>query len=168
MKKVLKRAFLICLSFIMLMPTTAFAAVGGEEAAPEWQDVELSQEEFDRILANNPNNAVTPYTSGLICGYSIGIDRSGSTLTIVGRTIGSPSVVKAGFKKIVIQRKKSGGTWSDYKTYSDLYNNRSSYVLSKTITISSGYYYRVTCIHYAKKNIFSTEKINNTSNTIKY
>lgn len=32
----------------------AFAAVGGEEA--EWQDIVLSDEEFEEILSNNPDN----------------------------------------------------------------------------------------------------------------
>lgn len=42
----------------------AFAAVGGEEA--EWQDIVLSDEEFEEILSNNPDNQITPLSSDLI------------------------------------------------------------------------------------------------------
>ena len=33
------------------------------------------------------------------------------------------------------------------------------YTLNKSLTIATGYQYRVTAIHYAKKSLFSTQKI---------
>ena len=55
---------------------------------------------------------------------------------------------------------------TDYKTYDDLYTDGHTYILSKSIAVASGYQYRVTCTHYAKKNLFSTQKINNVSNVV--
>ena len=40
--------------------------------------------------------------------------------------------------------------------------------ISKSLTVTSGYQYRVTCTHYAKKSLLSTQKINNTSNTVTF
>ncbi len=166
MKKILYSILIVCLSVVLLCGNlTAFAEDG--EAQPEWQDITLTREEFDGILANNPNNAVSPLATGLIIERSIGVQRSGNTLTITGKTYCSSSVVKCGFKEVVIQRRaSSSASWSDYLTYTDLYVDTFSYILSKTLTVPSGYQYRVTCIHYAKKNIFSTQKIDNTSNIV--
>lgn len=167
MKKLFKIMVISLLLFTFLVPYTAFAEIGGTDT--EWQDIALSEEEFNAILKNNPNNDITPYTSGLIKTYSISIGKSGSNLIIAGKTNCSYEVTKCGFTKVTIQqRKNSSSSWSEYKSYTDLYNNTSIYNLSKTIAVPSGYQYRVTCKHYAKKNIFSTESISNTSNTVTF
>ena len=58
----------------------AFAAVGGEEA--EWQDIVLSDEEFEEILSNNPDNQITPLSSDLINRHSIAIQKNENCLII--------------------------------------------------------------------------------------
>lgn len=168
MKKVLKLMVISFLLFIFLVPYTAFAEIGGTDA--EWQDIALSEEEFNAILENNPDNSITPYTSGLITLYRIAISKSGTNnLIIAGQTNCSTGVVRSGFTVVTIQqRKNSSSSWSEYKSYTDLYTDSRVYNLSKTIAVPSGYQYRVTCKHYAKKNIFSTEKISNTSNTVTF
>ena len=129
--------------------------------------ITLSQEEFNSVLANNPNNDITTYTTGLIIEYSIAIQKSGNTLTIVGKTNCVSEVVKCGFKEVKIQQRTSNSaSWSDYKTYTDLYADSSVYTLTKSLTVSSGYQYRVVCTHYAKKSLLSTQKIDNTSNIV--
>ena len=167
MKKTLKliiTGFLICL---FLIPYTAFADTS--QITAEWQDIELTNQEFEALLANNPNNEISPYTSGLIVTYMISVSKNGSNLIITGRTTGTAEVVKSGFTKVTIQqRKNSSSSWSNYQSYSSLYNDRSSYNLSKTLAVPSGYQYRVTCTHYAKKSLFSTEKIDNTSNIVTF
>ncbi len=167
MKKIFSLIVVGCLFFTLLIPTNAFASVGGEQA--EWQDIVLSDEEFEKILSNNVNNKIMPYASGLINNYSIAISKSGSNLIIAGTTYGKSNVTKCGFTKVTVQRKSSSSTsWSNYQTYNDLYKDARSYTLSKTLSVPSGYEYRVICTHYAKVNIFSTQKIDNTSNTIKF
>lgn len=145
----------------------AFAAVGGEEA--EWQDIVLSDEEFEEILSNNPDNQIMPLSSDLINRHSIAIQKNGNSLIIAGTTYGSSEVSKCGFTKVSIQRRSnSSASWSNYQTYSDLYNNSHQYILSKSISVPSGYQYRVTCTQYAKKNLVSTQKINGTSNILTF
>lgn len=108
----------------------AFAAVGGEEA--EWQDIVLSDEKFEEILSNNPDNQITPLSSDLINRHSIAIQKNGNSLIIAGTTYGSSEVSKCGFTKVSIQRRSnSSASWSNYQTYSDLYNNSHQYILSK-------------------------------------
>lgn len=151
----------------MFIPSVAYASV--EDNPVEWQDVTLSDEEFERALQNNPNNSITPYATGLIKNHVISINKSGSSIVITGLTEGISDIKKCGFTVITIQRKKaSASSWSTYAKYEDLYNESSIYKLSKKISVTSGYQYRVTCTHYAKKNLLSTQKINNTSNTLSF
>ena len=166
MKKIFYSMLIVCLSVVMLCQNfTVFAENG--EIQPEWQDITLTQEEFDSILANNPNNAIAPCTTGLIIERAIAVQKDGNSLIITGKTYCSSTVVKCGFKEVVIKyRASSSSAWSEYKTYTDLYVDNNSYILSKTITVPSGYQYYVTCKHYAKKNILSTETIDNISNIV--
>lgn len=105
--------------------------------------------------------------TGLITNYSISATLTGTTLNISGKTIGSSSVVKCGFKSVIVERRSSDSSdWEEYTEYSDLYSDSTSYTLTEQLTVSSSYQYRVTCVHYAKKNIFSVEKIENVSNIV--
>lgn len=164
MKKIIKSIFLVCLSFIMLIPTVAYAE---DENVPEWEDATLTEEEFNEILAPYVVDNTKTRASGLITAYGMAISKSGNKLLIAGKTYGNADVTKCGFSKVTVQRKKSSSTsWSTYKTYYDLYRNATSYLLTKELTPASGYQYRVTCTHYARENIFSTEKIDNISNIV--
>lgn len=165
MKKFFMSAVIFILLLSFLLPTVAFAADGGQPE--EWQDITLTEQEMEDILSLNPDNGISTYATNLINRYNIAINKSGSNLIVVGSTIGTYEVKKCGFKEVVIQRRKtSSNSWSTYTKYTDLYIDVSSYTLSKTIAVPSGYQYRVTCIHYAKKSLLSTQKINNTSNIV--
>lgn len=168
MKKIIKMLIMSCLIITCLIPNVAFASVGNNQLQ-DWEDISLTEEEFNKILSMNPNNKIEPCASNLITGSSISISKSGNSLIIAGITKGSADVTECGFKKVTIQRRKnSSSSWSNYKTYENLYNKSDYYRLSKKITVASGYQYRVTCTHYAKKNILSTQKIDKTSNTITF
>lgn len=168
----MKKALFSIVSIVMVIFTLVPTAFAQAEKMPEWQDLVLSQEEFNAILANN-----TVYTTeednratGLIAAYAMAISKSGTnTLNIAGKTTGTSQVVKSGFKEVVVQRRaSSSASWSDYVTYEDLYWDAPACNLAKSITVPTGYQYRVTCIHYAKKNIFSVQKIDNVSNVIQF
>ena len=165
MKKIFMSAIIFTLLISLLLPTVAFAA---DDSHPtEWQDISLTDQEIEDILALNPNNDISTCASNLISMYYIGISSSGNNLIIVGKTYGIPEVKKSGFKEVVIQQRKTiNDSWSTYIKYTDLIVDNPSYTLSKSITVPSGYQYRVTCIHYAKKSLLSTEKISNTSNIV--
>lgn len=164
MKRVVKTLFLICLSFIMMIPTVAF---GAEEEIADWEDITLSQEEFDSIMSPYEKSNAQARTVGLILAYGVALDKSGSSLIVAGKTICDGVVIKCGFSEVKIQRRKNSSySWSTYLTYSDMYSDSFSYTFSKKLTPATGYQYRVTCVHYAKKNILSTEKISNTSSIV--
>ena len=167
MKKIISITLCMCFLFSLFIPNTAFALV--EEETEEWQDIYLSEEEFNAVLSNNPNNDIRPLASGLINAYSIAISKNGNTLIVAGQTVGTMGVVKCGFSKVTIQRRKSGTTeWSDYIPYTDLYSESSLYNLGKSCLVTPGFQFRVVCTHYAKKNILSVEKIDNVSNIVTF
>lgn len=164
MKKSISKLLAILLSILFIFQTSLVVLAEDE---PDWQDITLTQEEFDEILSQNPNNGISTYTSGLIYCYAIGVSSSGSNLLIAGKTICDPHVVKCGFSIITIKRRTSStASWTTYKTYEDIYDNDPSYTLSKSIAVPTGYQYRVYCTHYAKKNLLSKEKIDNVSNVV--
>lgn len=163
MRRVIKSISFILLALVMLVPTTTFAA---EEEVPEWQDITMSEEEIDEFLAPYMVDNTMSRASGLITAYGMSIQKSGTSLKIVGKTICASGVTKCGFTEVIVQRRlRSTDSWSQYDKYTDLYSNSTVYALTKAITPPSGYQYRITCTHYAKK-ILSTEKITNISNIV--
>ena len=168
----MKKALFSIISIVMVMFTLVPTAFAQTEKMPEWQDLVLSQEEFNDILANNTVYTANEDTraSDLIAAWAIAISKSGTnTVNIAGVTTGTHEVVKSGFKEVVVQRRaSSSAAWTDYVTYEDLYIDQIGYVLAKSLTVPTGYQYRVTCIHYAKKNFLSVQKIDNVSNVIQF
>ena len=150
-----------------ILPTTALAANNNVSA----DDANFTDAEFEALnpvyaeyQENNKIRAVE-----LITRKNIGIAKSGSSLVISGYTYGNSDVEKAGFKEVVIERRKnSSSSWSEYKVYEDLYSSSSSYTLKKSVTVASGYQYRVTAIHYAKASLFSTQKIDAVSGYLSF
>lgn len=164
MKKSISKLLAIILSALFIFQTSVVAIA---EDTPDWVDANWTQAEFEEILSNNPDNQISALTDGLINNAYIGISNSGTTLKIAGTTQCAVSVVKCGFTVVTIKRRTSStASWTTYKTYEDLYDSSNIYVLGKTITVPKGYQWRVYCTHYAKKSIFSTEKIERTSNII--
>ncbi|MBR6634556.1 MAG: hypothetical protein IKL41_02885 [Clostridia bacterium] len=168
----MKKFLLSVISLIMVIVTLVPTVFAANEELAEWQDLILTEEEFNSILANNTIHTVDEDTraTGLIAAYALAISKSGTnTLYIAGKTTGTHEVVKSGFKEVVVQRRaNSSSSWSDYATYEDLYWDEIAYVLSKSLTVPTGYQYRVTCVHYAKKNFFSVQKIDNVSNILTF
>lgn len=162
----MKKFLSILLSFLVVMscsvPSYAFAADTSE------YNSEFTQEEFES-LEHVYAVSIQPYSSGLITNHTLGIAKSGSNILITGSTSGSSSVIKCGFSKVIIQRRTSSSTsWSNYKTFTDLYKEDSYYKLSKTVPVEAGYQYRVTATHYAKKSLLSTQKLDATTGSLSF
>lgn len=169
MKRFLKVFLSLVLSFLFLVPTVAYGQTEEETECTkrDWVEADLTKEEIDEILSLNPNNEVQPLATGLIASGSLGISNNGTKINLVAQTVCSPEVVKSGFKEIVLQRRKNSSYgWSDFVIYEDLYANKASYLVTTSVTVMTGYQYRATCVHYAKKNLFSTETLNNVSNIV--
>lgn len=164
MKKTICKLLAVSLSFLFVFQSSLVVFADDE---PDWQDASWTQEEFYDILGQNSQNQISALSSGLIIAYSIAISGSGTNLLVAGQTICNTNVSKCGLTVVTIKRRTSStASWSTYKTYKDLYNSGSAYTLAKTIAVPSGYQYRVYCTHYAKKSLFSTEKIENASNVV--
>lgn len=160
MKRFLLMAFILMLSCVF---STTASAVNIDK-----QRVLFTQEEFE-LLEHTYATYNQSRATGLITDYSLGIAKSGNTLKISGYTYGSSVVTKCGFTEVVVQRRTdSNSSWSDYLTYDDLYSSSNSYTLTKSITVTGGYQYRVTATHYAKKSLLSTEKITGTTGVLTF
>lgn len=150
-----------------VLPTTAFAA----NDSANIDDAIFTDAEFEAlnpIYAEYEENLKVRATT-LIEKKRLAIAKSGSTLVISGYTYGTSDVEKAGFKEVVIERRKnSSSSWSEYKVYEDLYSSGSSYTLKKSVTVPSGYQYRVTAVHYAKASLFSIQKVDAVSGYLSF
>ena len=166
MKRIIRGLICSMIMMALLIPASAFAYTD-DYSDGEWQDSILSEAEFNDIISEN--GGVKSNSSGLITRYNIAVSKSSGKLSIVGLTVGRAEVVKCGFTKVIVQRRtSSNGSWTEYKKYTSLYYNSSAYALSKTLSVPSGYQYRVICTHYAKKNMLNTQKIDNTSNIVSF
>lgn len=162
MKKFISIVSFICAIIMCVSPVTAFASNSTED------DAVFSQEEFEAL---EHVYAVYPQTraTGLIRYKNLGIGYSSGKLVISGYTKCIDEVVRCGFSEVIIERRaNSSSSWSEYKTYDDLYSDSTSYTLSKSVTVPSGYQYRVTATHYAKKSLFSVEKIEVTTGSLSF
>ncbi|MBQ9912993.1 MAG: hypothetical protein IJO73_02060 [Clostridia bacterium] len=105
--------------------------------------------------------------SGLISSYGLNLTKSGSTLTISGRTTGTVEVVRSGFKDLMVQRRKtSDDSWKDYYEYGNLYVDGFAAFLETNLEVAPNYQYRITCKHYAKKSLLVVQTISNVSNIV--
>ena len=96
-------------------------------------------------------NAV-PYAAGLITNYALGCSGESKTVKIIGKTSGSSSMAKIGFKDIVVERSSDNVNWEkEVKVGDKLATSASTYSLANyLVEVEGGYYYRVKCKHYAK------------------
>lgn len=121
----------------------------------------------DRLICEDTDSSNSSRATGLIMVYSLNLSATGNTLKIYAETYCAAEVVKSGFKDLVVQRRKAGSTsWSDYYDYGDLYNDTYSASIVTTLVVPSGYQYRLSCKHYAKKSLLVTQSVSNTSNVV--
>lgn len=154
-------SFLLCLISIVSFFEFNANATNTEEFVPYMVDFTLTTE--DGFDSNEKNTRV----SGLIYSYALNLSKNGTTLHITGLTNCTTEVVKCGFKNLTIQRRKSSSdSWSDYYEYGDVYIESTGANLNTTLVVASGYQYRISCKHYAKKSLLVTQTIANTSGIV--
>lgn len=160
----MKRLISLLLCAITLFTCCVFqtSAVEEEKFVPYVTDFELTS-----AVLEHTNETVESRVSGLILSYGVELSITGTSIKIRAQTNCIADVVKCGFKNFVVQRKKTTGTtWSDYYDYGDMYTETFSSNVNTTLAVGSGYQYRVTCKHYAKKSLLVTQSISNTSNVV--
>lgn len=111
------------------------------------------------------------YTVGLISYELLGISSSSNNIMLTAQTSCTDSMKYVGLKDVVIEQSSDGVNWNKYTRIGDLLSENSTIYVANNLslaTVTSGYYYRVTCSHYAKeKGLFgSSEKDDATSNSI--
>ena len=136
------------LSFGLAIMLCVAGVVGTEinvKAEASSEDIELSSiMTDDALIGYSQNQTWGVYYSD---GYSI-INKISST------KVGAGGVTNAKVKcKVVVnailERKNDSGTWVRVNSWSQTNENAYSAVVSKSVTVASGYYYRVRCYHYA-------------------
>lgn len=162
----MKKFMFVWMAFVVIFscafPTTASATYDLENNFYSVQQVELSEQSY-AVYSQ-------PRTTGLITDCQLVIEKnSNNILHIEGYTEGTNEVIKCGFTEIIVERRtNSSSSWSEYYTYEDLYSSSNEYTLDESLTVTSGYQYRVTATHYAKKSLFSTEKITGTTGALTF
>lgn len=160
----MKKTISVFLSIILIIACFNFstAAIDEKEVAPVVLSFSLATE-ADMFESDGGNARV----NGLITSYGLSLEKTGTTLKIYGQTYAAPDVVKCGFKNLVIQRRSSSSdSWKDYYDYGNAYVDGSAASLATTLSVASGYQYRISCKHYAKKSLLVTQTISNTSNVV--
>lgn len=160
----MKKIFSVLLCLFVLISTFTFGATATNES--EQKPVVLGftlTPEFEFETTDESNTRAT----GLIASYGLDLSKSGTTLHISGHTYCAPDVVKSGFKNLVVQRRKtSSDSWSEYYDYGNVYLEVSGATLNTTLVVASGYQYRISCKHYAKKSLLVTQTVANTSGIV--
>lgn len=159
----MKRIICGLLSVALMFSFFAFDTFAFSEAEAEPYVIDFTLSSVDDFSLETNEARV----SGLILSYALSIKKSGTSIVITGVTNCGPDVVKCGFKNLTVERRKnSSSSWSDYYDYGDVYSESVAATVSTTLSVASGYQYRVTCKHYAKKSLLSTQSISNTSNIV--
>lgn len=151
--------------FVLAIPSfSAFAEVTGEPVA---YDYYISDEDFEKLEhVDSENNNITTYSSGIIESKTLSLAKDGNNLIIKASTK-TIDAKKSGFTYIKLQQYKNG-KWVDYKIFNDLYGESNRYSVTKSISAEKGYKYRVIAQHYAKKSLFSVEKIYNETTSLSF
>ena len=161
----MKKIITISLCLLVFISSFYFdtSAACENETLPMVTSFSLTSYVYTSEDTSNNNNRAT----GLIMAYGLSLEKTGTTLKIYGQTHATQDVVKCGFKDLTIQRRKtSDDSWEDYYEYGNVYADTCGANLSTTLSVASGYQYRISCKHYAKKNILSVQTIANTSNIV--
>lgn len=167
MKKFFRTIFIVFLCLISVLPMKG-VAIDGEKI--QWYDAGFTEERMQQILDLNPQQNFSTRATDLILTYNIAIAKNSTNSTyidMVAKMFCTASVVKCGFKKIVLQKRATtSSAWVNSLTLNDLYYDGSDHAIGKTFAVSKGYQYRVVCTFYAKKSLLVTQKIEHTSNYV--
>lgn len=154
-------SFFLCLILMFSLMTVEVNATEKEAFIPYVVDFALTTDPSEASDAGDNTR------TSLIHSYSLYLTKTGNTLNITGQTYCSTEVIRCGFKNLKIQRRKtSDDSWEDYYEYGNVYADTIAANLDTTLLVASGYQYRISCKHYAKKNILSVQTIANTSNIV--
>ena len=89
--------------------------------------------------------------AGLINRYSISVSSSSNKVCINGATVTNSKMKSIGYKNISIDYSSDKVNWYKEKSLDDLLKSDSNsyYLNNYTVSVKGGYYYRISCTHYA-------------------
>ena len=106
----------------------------------------------------------------LISNYQVSVTKNGTTLYINAETRSASTMKTIGFKDVTVEYSTNCSDWYEYRQPFDytVSSASSCYMTNYPISVTNGYYYRVTLNHYAKASgIFgSSQSVYNTSNVV--
>lgn len=172
-KKIVTGVIAVIMTAAMLAPMTAFAAAQDQvDSEPAFTEVPLAGDVSTEVnYVEGVKNSNGEMASGLISSYTLKLERSsnGRVGYVYATTNCIPEVTKCGFTEIRLQRRaNASANWQDYATYLDEYTNTFSCSRSFSVSVTTGYQYRLYAVHYGYRNIFSTQKITNWTNAIQF
>lgn len=131
-------AFVLCMTGVISWKVEVKAETIGEDITMS----ELMTE--DAIVGYSQNQTWGVYYSD---GYSV-------VNKISASKVGAGGVTHANVKctvsvQAILERKNSAGNWGRVTSWVQTNENAYSAMISKSVTVASGYYYRVRCYHYA-------------------
>lgn len=134
------------------------------------QTIPVNAEAVSNDSANEPGSEVIS-SVGLITSYNLVVSKNNGRLCINGSTDAEAIMKKVGFTDIVIERSTNGySNWSTAYTLDDVLNSDAITCKfnNRLVIVTSGYYYRVSCNHYAKETGWfpRTQSVSNTSNIV--
>jgi len=160
----MKKIISILLCIFVLFSTFTFSVSAAEENETPPLILDISITPVTELKTTDENGV---RATGLIASYNLSLSKSGTTLHLTGHTTCSPDVVKCGFKNLVVERRKSSSySWSEYYDYGNVYIETFGASLDTSLSVASGYQYRISCKHYAKKSLLVTQTISNTSGIV--
>ena len=129
---------------VAMCVTCAFDLEFESNAEDVGEDISYSELMTESALVGYAENI----TKGvyLADGYSI-INKISSTKIGVGGVTNAAVKCKVSVNAIVEQL--NGGSWVRVTSWSDTETSGYSATVSKSLTVTTGYYYRVRCVHYA-------------------
>lgn len=90
-------------------------------------------------------------TEGLISKCYLSVSNSNSQLRLIANTTAYAQMKYIGIRQISIQRSSDGVNWTTVSTPADMLTQDSSESnIDTSFSVSSGYYYRIVCAHYAR------------------
>ena len=141
----MKKRLLTLLLAIMMCVTGIMSWKFETKAETIEEDIALSElMTEDALIGYSQNQTWGVYYSD---GYSI-INKISST------KVGAGGVTNANVRckvtvNAILERKNSSGNWERVTSWTQTNQDAYSAMISKSVTVASGYYYRVRCYHYA-------------------
>ncbi len=145
-KKILCMMLIVLLAFVGAMPfdATVFAV--------ESEDIDMS------LLMNE--DAITGYADNMTWGVYLAsgtstINKISSTKVGAGGTTNAAKKCTVRITSI-LERKNSSGSWERVISWTQTNQDSFNAMISKSVTVPSGYYYRVRSYHYASTDTASS------------